>query len=159
LKQSGDAGASRITIPDWPGATATNISANSRSSSMLPVSARTLEIEPSAGYVGTQGVPVYRLDSLLDQFAKQDDRIYLKIDTQGYELKILIGALGVINRFALIQLEASFFEVYNGETMIGDMIKFLDYLGYRVVANRARLGKPYDRRIASGRLYFWPQMI
>ena len=69
---------------------------------MLSVSARALEIEPSAGYVGTQDVAVYRLDSLLDQFAQPDDRIFLKIDTQGYELKILNGALGVINRFALI---------------------------------------------------------
>ncbi len=101
---------------------------------MLSVSARALEIEPSAGYVGTQDVAVYRLDSLLDQFAQPDDRIFLKIDTQGYELKILNGALGVINRFALIQLETSFFEVYHGKTLIGDVIKYLDYMGYRVVS-------------------------
>jgi FkbM family methyltransferase len=111
-----------------------NISANSHSSSLLPVSARTLEIEPSAGYVGTQDVAVYRLDSVLDRFAQPGDSIFLKIDTQGYELKILNGALGVINRFALIQLETSFFEVYHGETLIGDVIKYLDYMGYRVVS-------------------------
>lgn len=101
---------------------------------MLPVSARTLEIEPSVGYVGTQDVAVHRLDTLLDQLAQRDDAIFLKIDTQGFELKILNGALGVINRFALIQLETSFFEVYRGETLIGDVIKFLDYLSYRVVS-------------------------
>jgi Methyltransferase FkbM domain len=101
---------------------------------LLPVSARTLEIEPSAGYVGTQDVVVYRLDSVLDRFAQPGDSIFLKIDTQGYELKILNGALGVINRFALIQLETSFFEVYHGETLIGDVIKYLDYMGYRVVS-------------------------
>ncbi|MGH9675470.1 MAG: FkbM family methyltransferase [Candidatus Acidiferrum sp.] len=123
-----------IAFGDSAGTATINISANSHSSSMLPVSARTLEIEPSIGYVGTQEVPVYRLDSLLDQFAKPDDKIYLKIDTQGYELKILNGALGVINRFELIQLETSFFEIYRGETLIGDVIKFLDCLGYRVVS-------------------------
>jgi FkbM family methyltransferase len=121
-----------IAFGDSNGTATINVSANSHSSSLLPVSGRTLEIEPSVGYVGTQ--EFYRLESLLDQFAKPDDRIYLKIDTQGYELKILNGALGVINRFELIQLETSFFEVYRGETLIGDVIKFLDYLGYRVVS-------------------------
>jgi FkbM family methyltransferase len=114
--------------------TTINISANSHSSSLLQVSARTLEIEPSVGYVGTQDVAVCRLDAVLDQFARPDDRIFLKIDTQGYELKIINGALGVINRFALIQLETSFYEVYHGETLVGDVIKYLDYIGYRVVS-------------------------
>ncbi|MCL2385326.1 MAG: FkbM family methyltransferase [Alphaproteobacteria bacterium] len=111
-----------------------NISANSHSSSLLPVSSRAVEIEPSIGYVGTQKISIHRLDSLLDQFAKPGDHNYLKIDTQGYELNVLKGALGVINRFDLIQLETSFFEVYHGEKLIGDVIKFLDYLGFGVVS-------------------------
>jgi FkbM family methyltransferase len=123
-----------IAFGDSAGTATINISANSHSSSLLPVSARTLEIEPSAGYVGTQDVVVYRLDSVLDRFAEPGDRIFLKIDTQGYELKILSGASGVINRFALIQLETSFFEVYHGEALICDVIKYLDNIGYRVVS-------------------------
>jgi FkbM family methyltransferase len=86
-----------------------NISANSHSSSLLPVSARTLEIEPSVNYGGTQDAAVHRLDSVLDRFAQPDDRIFLMIDTQGYELKILNGALGVINRFALTQIKTFIF--------------------------------------------------
>jgi FkbM family methyltransferase len=98
-----------LAFGDSAGIVKINISANSHSSSLLPVSARTLEIEPSVGYVGTQEVAVHRLDCVLVQFAQQGDRILLKIDTQGYELKILNGALGVINRFALIRLETSLF--------------------------------------------------
>jgi FkbM family methyltransferase len=123
-----------IALGDVKGAATINVSANSHSSSMLPVCARTLEIEPSVGYVGTQDVAVCRLDAVLDQFVLPDDRIFLKIDTQGYELKILNGTLGVINRIVLIQLETSFFEVYHGETLVGDVIKYLDYIGYRVVS-------------------------
>lgn len=123
-----------IAFGDGDGTRTINISANSFSSSLLPVSARTLEIEPAVAYVGTQDVPVRRLDSTLGQFAQTGDSILLKIDTQGYEMKILNWALGVISRFSLIQLETSFFEVYQGETLIGDMIKFLDYLGFRVVS-------------------------
>jgi FkbM family methyltransferase len=123
-----------IAFGDSVGTATINISANSHSSSLLPVSSRTVEIEPSVRYVGTQEVLVQRLDLTLDQFVKPGDNIFLKIDTQGYEFKILNGALGVINRFALIQLETSFFEVYRGEALIGDVIKFLDYLGYRIVS-------------------------
>ena len=123
-----------IAFGDCNGAATINISANSHSSSLLPASKRTLEIEPSVSYVGTQEVAVHRLEFVLDQFAHHDDKIFLKIDSQGYEFKILNGALGVINRFALIQLETSFFEVYQGETLIGDVIKYLDYIGYRVVS-------------------------
>jgi FkbM family methyltransferase len=57
-----------IAFGDSAGTATINISANSHSSSLLPVSARTLEIEPSAGYVGTQDVAVCRLDCVLDQF-------------------------------------------------------------------------------------------
>jgi hypothetical protein len=49
------------------------------------------------------------VDSVLDRFAQPDDRIFLMIDTQGYELKILNGALGVINRFALTQIKTFIF--------------------------------------------------
>lgn len=143
-----------IAFGDSMGSATINISANLHSSSLLSVSTRAVEIEPSIGYVGTQEVSVYRLDSMLDQFAKPDDQIFLKIDTQGYELNILNGALGVISRFDLIQLETSFFEVYHGETLIGDyQISRLPWISRRL--DRARLGKPNDRRIAPRRLYFW----
>jgi hypothetical protein len=66
--------------------------------------------------------------------ATHDDRIFLKIDTQGYEMKVVNGALGVLNRIELIQVETAFFEAYHGQALIGDTIKFFDYLGYKVVS-------------------------
>ena len=123
-----------IALGDVNGTATINISANSYSSSLLPVSERSLRIEPSIAYIGKQDVPVRRLDELLEVISRPDDSIYLKVDTQGYEMNVLKGALGIIGRFALIQLETSFFPVYQSETLIGDAIKFLDYLGYRPVA-------------------------
>jgi FkbM family methyltransferase len=111
-----------------------NVSANSHSSSILAVCARSLEIEPSIAYVAKEQISVRRLDGLLRGISRPEDVIYLKIDTQGYEMNVLNGALGVFNRFELIQLETSFFQVYQNELLIGDIIKFLDCLGYRVVS-------------------------
>ncbi len=123
-----------IALGDREQASVINVSANSWSSSLLPVSTATLEIEPAINYVGRQEIAVRRLDKILDQIARREDRVFLKIDTQGYEMKVLNGALGVVERLDLIQVETAFFEAYHGATLIGDMIKFFDYIGYKVVS-------------------------
>lgn len=122
-----------FAIGDFDGVTKINISKNSHSSSLLPVSERSLRIEPTIAYIGEQDITVKRLDSVLNDIAQPDDKIYLKVDTQGYEMKVLRGALGNIGRFELIQLETSFFPAYQNEALIGDVIKFLDALEYCVV--------------------------
>ena len=57
----------------------------------------------------------------------------MKVDAQGYEMKILDGASGILDRLDLIQMEASFLPVYQGEKLAGDLINRLDSLGFRVV--------------------------
>jgi FkbM family methyltransferase len=111
-----------------------NVSANSHSSSLLPASARSLQIEPSIKFIRTEKIRIRRLDDLLPTIVQPGNCIFLKIDTQGYETKVIEGARGVIERFALIQLEVSFFPVYEGETLAGDVINLLDSLGYRIVS-------------------------
>ncbi len=111
-----------------------NVSANSYSSSLLDAVDHAIELEPSIGYVADQEITIRRLDGLFDELTLPDDRIYLKIDTQGYETQVLNGALGVLDRFELIQLETSLIPVYHGEPLIGDVIKFLDYLSFRIVS-------------------------
>lgn len=111
-----------------------NVSANSYSSSLLDAVDHAIELEPSIGYVADQEITIRRLDGLLGELTLPDDKIYLKIDTQGYETQVLNGALGVLDRFELIQLETSLIPVYHGEPLIGDVIKYLDYLSFRIVS-------------------------
>jgi FkbM family methyltransferase len=110
-----------------------NISANSEASSFLRFTEETLRIDPSLKYIGSQQVTVRRLDSLLATLARPEEAIYLKIDAQGYEAKILQGASRVIARFALIQLEVSFFKVYQEEMPIIDALRLMESLGFHVV--------------------------
>ncbi len=111
-----------------------NISANSYSSSFLPVSARSVQIEPTIAYIGQEAATIRRLDTVLDGIARPEEVIYLKIDTQGYELNVLKGALGVIDRFPLIQLETAFSEGYEEQPVIENIISFLRGLRYRIVS-------------------------
>ena len=87
-----------VALGDNDGTAIINVSANSHSSSLLAVNPRSLQIEPSIGYIGQEQITVRRLDGLFEQIAKPENVTYLKIDTQGYELKVLAGAAGVINR-------------------------------------------------------------
>src|SRR5687767_4528 len=75
-----------IALGDKAGTSTINISANSYSSSLLAVSDRSVQIEPAIAYVGTQEISVFRLDDVLGDYARPEDRIYLKVDTQGYEM-------------------------------------------------------------------------
>jgi FkbM family methyltransferase len=122
-----------IALGDSEGVKVINISKNLYSSSFLGVLDRAVQVEPSIAYVGTQETPVRRLDSLLGELTSPSNSIFLKIDAQGYEIPILNGVLKEIDRLSLIQLETSLMQVYVNEPLIGDVVKFLDYLGYRVV--------------------------
>jgi FkbM family methyltransferase len=131
-----------------------NISANSQASSFLPFTDRALRIDPSLGYTSTQQAKVRRLDSVVPELLRPDDVAYLKIDAQGYEIKILDGASGVIDRFELIQVEASFVQVYENEILIADMIKFMDTLGYRIVGTEPGWDDPKTGEMLQADLIF-----
>lgn len=70
-------------------------------------------------------VEVRRLDSVLSQVVAADvGRIFLKIDTQGWDLEVLEGATGCLDRIVALQLEASARPIYEG------MPTYLETLGY-----------------------------
>jgi FkbM family methyltransferase len=111
-----------------------NVSANSYSSSFLPVSARSVRIEPGIAYVAHQEASLRRLDGIFDKVARSGEVIYLKIDTQGYELNVLRGAIKALQRAPLVQLETAFSEGYEGQPLIEGVIGYMRELGYRIVA-------------------------
>ncbi len=76
----------------------------------------------------TVPVPVNRLDALLtkllDQTATIKKSIYLKLDTQGYDLKVMSGATGILDSVQAIQTEISFIPIY------ADMPDFVESMQY-----------------------------
>lgn len=124
----------KTALGDLEGTSVINVSANSWSSSLLDVSPKSLEFEPSIGYVGTQNVSIRRLDMLTEELSLNSQSIFLKLDVQGYETQVLLGALRILDRVKLIQIETSLVPVYKNEPLIGDMVKTLDFLGFRIVA-------------------------
>jgi FkbM family methyltransferase len=107
-----------------------NVSPESDMSSTLPFLPEMAGLLDSAAYTGTVTVPLARLDGVFDQYAGGDDRVLLKVDTQGTESAVLEGASGILDRIRGIQLELSIVPVYQGERSYLDMIATLKGLGF-----------------------------
>jgi FkbM family methyltransferase len=109
-----------------------NVSANSQSNSLLPVCDWTVETEPSVAYVGQETVAVRRLDGLVPELTEAR-RIFLKIDTQGFESRVIEGARSIVGRIAMLQLELAWQPGYEGQAALGEMVDRLRGLGFEPV--------------------------
>jgi FkbM family methyltransferase len=102
-----------------------NISRNSLSSSLLPALPSLLSAAPDAMKVGEEEIEVRTLDSVFDSLACQAP-IYLKMDVQGFERKVLDGAKHALEHIDTIQLEMALTPVYVGAS------GFLEITGFPV---------------------------
>lgn len=66
--------------------------------------------------VGTEEVPVRRLDDLTGEIPllARSRRMLLKIDTQGFDLQVLAGAEGLLDRVVAVLVETPFARIYDG---------------------------------------------
>lgn len=74
-------------------------------------------------------IPVRRLDTLLAADALHQATL-LKIDTEGYELAVLQGSVGLLPRIAYVLLEISTTENFEGGESVADIYAWLASHGY-----------------------------
>lgn len=106
-----------------------NVSINSVSSSLLDMDDALKKAAPESGFISTELIQVNRLDTIIKEIAG-DRRIFLKIDAQGFESKILEGAEGCFNNIFALQLELSCVELYKGEKLFDEMKVFVESKGF-----------------------------
>jgi len=109
-----------------------NIAGNSTSSSLLPMLGRHSAAAPTSEYIGTEEVPVDRLDVLAREQIAESRAPFLKIDTQGYESSVLDGAEDVMDHVVGLEMELSLAPLYEGQTLMMDMIDRMVGLGFRL---------------------------
>ena len=124
-----------------------NVAANSQSSSLLDMLPSHEKAAPEARYVGREVIEVRTLDSLFGELCRSARNVYLKIDTQGYESKVLKGAENSLARIGTVQLEMSLVPLYEGGLLLNEMCAFLSGKGYTLVALENGFSDP-----ASGQL-------
>ncbi len=124
--------APRMAMGAEDGEIVINIAGNSVSSSVLPMHDAHAQAAPLSRYVGSQRVPLSRLDSLAHAVLTPNRKTLLKIDTQGYEMPVLLGATGLLPHIRGIQLELSVIPLYEGQTLYRETIEWLAGQGFEL---------------------------
>lgn len=115
-----------FALGDFDGETEINIAGNhAASSSILEMLPSHEESAPQSKYIGTEKIVVKQLDSVLQNYCKKGDNIYMKIDAQGYEKNILDGALVSLDQIRVLQIELSLIPLYKDSIDYIGMIEFL----------------------------------
>lgn len=130
-----------------PGLRRLNVAANSESSSFLDMDARHAAAYPGAAYVGSETVRVERLDDIFGDHYRADEHVFVKIDAQGYEMRILEGAEASLSAIRGIQVEMSLVPMYAGEARMTDLVTFLEEQGFVLMSVQPVVEDP-----ASGQL-------
>jgi FkbM family methyltransferase len=124
--------APRMAIGDIDGEVSINVSANSVSSSIAGMLDAHLEAAPESFYVGSEKVPIARLDTLAGKYVPSTSRAFLKIDTQGYELQVLAGAKQLVPSLKGLQVELSLMPLYEGGGMFCETVRMINDFGFEL---------------------------
>lgn len=109
-----------------------NVAGNSYSSSILDMLPKHLESAPESKYASKQEIEIKKLDSIFTSFSSKEDRVMLKIDTQGFEKNVIDGATNSLKNTLIIQLEMSLVPLYQNEMIFSEMIEYLNKKGFEL---------------------------
>jgi FkbM family methyltransferase len=101
------------------------ISRHSESSSLLKILPKHINLKPLSKIVSTEKINIKTLDSFYDDVEKLDKNIFLKIDTQGYELEVLKGAEKTLKLVKALVVEVSLAKLYENQPLWLDIVNFL----------------------------------
>ena len=139
--------ASRAAIGSEDGEIEIHVAGNSQSSSVLGMLEAHASAAPESAYVGSEKVPLRRLDTLASGYFRPDSVSFLKIDTQGYEDRVLQGATGLLDRFVGLQLELSLVPLYEGQRLSDDLTAQVQASGFELWAMSQVFSDPRSGRL------------
>ena len=120
-----------FALGDTTGTELLNVAGNSWSSSLLAMAPRHVESAPESAYVAEEEIDVRTLDDVVaSELIGPGDRLWLKIDTQGYEIPVLRGAERTLDRIEVVETELSLVELYEGQELFGEVTAYLAANGF-----------------------------
>ena len=122
----------RAGLGDVAGEVEINVSANSYSSSILPITDRHVAVDPESAYQRTESVELRTVDDEMARLGLEPASVLLKIDTQGYEEQALRGAAATLSGLAAVQLELSLVEVYEGQALADALTTLVQEAGFEL---------------------------
>lgn len=129
-RRDGSWTAINVALGEYPQSAVIHVAGNSQSSSMLEMLPVHREASPQSVYVRDETVRMETLAMAVTAHAPGNDPIFVKIDAQGYEGRVLKGAAQAVGRVAAMQVELSLVSLYDGEPLIEEMIAYMRDLGF-----------------------------
>jgi FkbM family methyltransferase len=110
-----------------------HVSKHSPSSSLLPMTKLHNDAAPGSEYIKEELIEIRTLDSVFPILDITDERIFLKVDTQGYEKNVLDGATVSLASIKGIQLELSATRLYQGEELYYSICRFVEERSFHLI--------------------------
>jgi FkbM family methyltransferase len=123
----------RLAIGSIPETRRMNVSAMSEFSSFRTPTTFSLErFRGESEVQHVEDVRVVRLDDCEAECLQgiPSSRLFLKVDTQGWDLEVLRGAAHLIDRCEVLQVELSLIPVYRGVPMYVETLGYVSRLGF-----------------------------
>ncbi len=148
-RASGDSGweTFNFALGDAEGTDTINISGNSYSSSILDMLSAHEAAAPESKFVGKEQIKIQTLDAIFEDVCPAGERVYLKIDTQGYEGRVLRGAQNSLSKVDAVQLEMPLVPLYEGELSFADLYDLIVCEGYTLAALDPGFNDPSSGRL------------
>jgi len=124
--------APRVAIGSTEGSITLHVAANSQSSSVLPMLDTHACAAPESRYLRDEVVPMLPLDVAARDYVREDSRVLLKIDTQGYEAEVLRGAAQLLKHALGVQMEMSLLPLYERQPLMRDLWSMLEAVGFEL---------------------------
>lgn len=121
-----------VALGDADGEVEMHVSENVTSSSVLDMLTVHESAAPDSHYVRSEKVRCVRLDSVASQYLTDADRLFLKLDVQGFEDRVLDGAPATLARAAGLQIELSVVPLYRGALTYEPMLARLAAQGFQL---------------------------
>jgi len=121
-------------IGDQAGEIEIHIAGNSVSSSVLPMLESHSSAAVGSAYIDSERVPIAKLDSVAKHYMTPESKLFIKIDTQGFEWQVLDGANETFQQARGVLCELSLVPLYDGQRLWRDIVDRLDAEGFMLWA-------------------------
>jgi FkbM family methyltransferase len=124
--------APRMAVGDRDDRVKIHVANNLTSSSLREMLPAHLRAAPESRYVGSEVVPLQRLDGVSHPFIADASCLFLKSDTQGFEEQVMKGAQGLMHKVRGVQLEMSLVSLYEGQSLFSGLYHDLESQGFEL---------------------------
>lgn len=119
-----------VALGSKSGSVSMYVSENSFSSSLLKVTGESIAASARTQIAAKEDVQVCTLDQLIPDLGTGSSKVLLKLDTQGFEREVILGAKTMLSRCSAVECELSLVELYEKQPLFYEVCQLLYEQGF-----------------------------